>query len=531
MISNVVFCKRTRKGEELPMILESAQIIIIATIAIYLLSMVLVGVYFSKKGSSGSSDEFYLGGRKMGPVVTAMSAEASDMSSYLLMGLPGLAYLCGLPEVTWTAVGLAIGTYLNWLIVARRLRRYSAHLGAITVPDFFSRRFGDKKHLLGCIAAVLILIFFIPYTASGFKAIGTLFNSLFGVDYHTAMIVGAIVVILYTVMGGFMAVCFTDLIQSIFMSIALIIIVCFGIHQAGGLSAVVDNAKALPGYLSLTQGYNVATNSASSFSGLSIVSTLAWGLGYFGMPHILLRFMAAEEADKLSVSRRIATVWVVISMFIAVFIGIIGYSVSAAGKLPFLTTSSDAETIIIRLSSLMSHYGLLLAIAAGVILSGILAATMSTSDSQLLAAASSVSQDLLQDFFRIQLTPKGTMLAARGTVVAIALVGVFLAWDPNSSVFRVVSFAWAGFGASFGPLMLFSLFWKRANKWGALAGMVTGSVMVFVWKYLIAPMGGAWAIYELLPAFLCACVAIVAVSLLTPAPDREVIEVYEACRK
>ena len=531
MISTVVFCKRTRKGEELPMILESAQIIIIATIAIYLLSMVLVGVYFSKKGSSGSSDEFYLGGRKMGPVVTAMSAEASDMSSYLLMGLPGLAYLCGLPEVTWTAVGLAIGTYLNWLIVARRLRRYSAHLGAITVPDFFSRRFGDKKHLLGCIAAVLILIFFIPYTASGFKAIGTLFNSLFGVDYHTAMIVGAIVVILYTVMGGFMAVCFTDLIQSVFMSIALIIIVCFGVHQAGGLSAVVDNAKALPGYLSLTQGYNAATNSASSFSGLSIVSTLAWGLGYFGMPHILLRFMAAEEADKLSVSRRIATVWVVISMFIAVFIGIIGYSVSAAGKLPFLTTSSDAETIIIRLSSLMSHYGLLLAIAAGVILSGILAATMSTSDSQLLAAASSVSQDLLQDFFRIKLTPKGTMLAARGTVVAIALVGVFLAWDPNSSVFRVVSFAWAGFGASFGPLMLFSLFWKRANKWGALAGMVTGSVMVFVWKYLIAPMGGAWAIYELLPAFLCACVAIVAVSLLTPAPDREVIEVYEACRK
>ena len=531
MIGSIVNSDGNRKGEESSMILESAQIIIIATIAVYLLAMVLVGVYFSKKGGSGSSDEFYLGGRKMGPIVTAMSAEASDMSSYLLMGLPGLAYLCGLPEVTWTAIGLAVGTYLNWLIVARRLRRYSAHLGAITVPDFFSRRFGDKKHLLGCIAAILILIFFIPYTASGFKAIGTLFNSLFGVDYHTAMIVGAIVVILYTVMGGFMAVCFTDLIQSIFMSIALVVIVCFGIHQAGGLSAVVDNAKALPGYLSLTQGYDAATGSAASFSGLSIVSTLAWGLGYFGMPHILLRFMAAEEADKLSVSRRIATVWVVISMFIAVFIGIIGYSVSAAGKLPFLTTSSDAETIIIRLSSLMSHHGLLLAIAAGVILSGILAATMSTSDSQLLAAASSVSQDLLQDFFRIQLTPKGTMLAARGTVVAIALVGVFLAWDPNSSVFRVVSFAWAGFGASFGPLMLFSLFWKRANKWGALAGMVTGSAMVFIWKYLIAPMGGAWAIYELLPAFLCACVAIVVVSLLTPAPDKEVVEVYEACHK
>ena len=214
--------------------MTSAQIIIVVTIVLYLVAMVFVGVYFGKKGSGSSSDDFYLGGRKMGPVVTAMSAEASDMSSYLLMGLPGLAYLCGLPEVTWTAIGLAIGTYLNWLIVARRLRRYSAKLGAITIPDFFARRFGDKKHLLSCIAAVVILIFFIPYTASGFKAIGTLFNSLFGVEYHTAMIVGGIVVVLYTVMGGFMAVSFTDLIQSIFMTIALIVIVCFGVQQAGG---------------------------------------------------------------------------------------------------------------------------------------------------------------------------------------------------------------------------------------------------------------------------------------------------------
>ena len=214
--------------------MTSAQIIIVVTIVLYLAAMVFVGVYFGKKGSGSSSDDFYLGGRKMGPIVTAMSAEASDMSSYLLMGLPGLAYLCGLPEVTWTAIGLAIGTYLNWLIVARRLRRYSAKLGAITIPDFFARRYGDKKHLLSCIAAVVILIFFIPYTASGFKAIGTLFNSLFGVEYHTAMIVGGIVVVLYTVMGGFMAVSFTDLIQSIFMTIALIVIVCFGVQTGHG---------------------------------------------------------------------------------------------------------------------------------------------------------------------------------------------------------------------------------------------------------------------------------------------------------
>ena len=346
--------------------MESASIMIVATIVLYLTGMVLVGVYYGKKGS-GSSDDFYLGGRKMGPLVTAMSAEASDMSSYLLMGLPGLAYLCGLPEVTWTCIGLAGGTYLNWLIVARRLRRYSARIGAITVPDFFSRRFGDEKNRLSCIAAVVILVFFIPYTASGFKAIGTLFNSLFGVNYHTAMIVGAIVVIGYTVMGGFMAVSFTDLIQSIFMTIALIAVVLFGIHQAGGLTTVIDNASALPGYLDLTKGYDVAAGAEASFGGLSIVSTLAWGLGYFGMPHILLRFMAIEEEKKLNDSRRIATVWVVISMCIAVFIGIIGYSVSVAGKIPFLTTSADAETVIIQLSHLMSQHGALLAIIAGII--------------------------------------------------------------------------------------------------------------------------------------------------------------------
>ena len=508
----------------------SASIIIIVTIVLYLAAMVLIGVYYGKKGSGSSSDDFYLGGRKMGPIVTAMSAEASDMSSYLLMGLPGLAYLCGLPEVTWTCIGLAVGTYLNWLIVARRLRRYSAHIGAITVPDFFSRRFGDKKNTLSCIAAVVILVFFVPYTASGFKAIGTLFSSLFGVEYHTAMIVGAIVVIGYTVMGGFMAVSFTDLIQSIFMTVALIAVVIFGIHQAGGLDAVISNAKALPGYLNLTQGYDAATGTAASFGGLSIVSTLAWGLGYFGMPHILLRFMAIEEEKKLNDSRRIATIWVVISMSIAVFIGVIGYSVSAAGKIPFLTTSADAETIIIKLSDLMSRHGVFLAIMAGIILSGILAATMSTADSQLLAAASSVSQDLMQGFFGMKLSEKAAMYVARFTVVAIAVIGMFLAWDPNSSVFRVVSFAWAGFGAAFGPVVLFALFWKRANKWGALAGMAAGGIMVFVWKYLIAPMGGAWSIYELLPAFLVNCVVLVVVSLLTPAPEKEITDVFEEIR-
>ena len=428
--------------------MSTSQICIVATIVVYLVAMVLVGVYCSRKGAGGSSHEFYLGGRKLGPVVTAMSAEASDMSSYLLMGLPGLAYLCGVAEVGWTAIGLAIGTYLNWLIVAKRLRRYSAHIGAITVPSFFSRRYRDEKYVLSCIAAVVILIFFIPYTASGFKAIGTLFNSLFGVNYHVAMIVGAIVVIGYTVLGGFLAVSTTDLIQSIVMTFALVFIVFFGISQAGGWESVTANATSMPGYLNLTQGYDVATNQAGSFPALRIVSTLAWGLGYFGMPHILLRFMAIEDDTKLKTSRRIATVWVVISMFIAVLIGIVGNTVTKEGKIPFLGTSSDAETILIKLSDLLSQHGVFFALVAGLALSGILASTMSTADSQLLAAASSVSHDLVQDFFGKKLSPKNSMLAARGTVIGIAVVGILLAWNPSSSVFRIVSFAWAGWSSS-----------------------------------------------------------------------------------
>lgn len=508
--------------------MTGSQLCIIVTIAAYLIAMVLIGVYFSRRGSGKNSDEFYLGGRKLGPLVTAMSAEASDMSSYLLMGLPGLAYLCGVAEVGWTVIGLAAGTYLNWLIVAKRLRCYSERLGAITIPDFFSRRYHDGRHALSCIAAIVILVFFVPYTASGFKAVGTLFNSLFGFDYHWSMVIGAVVIIGYTVLGGFLAVSTTDLLQSIFMTVSLLVVVVFGIGQAGGVDAVVSNARALPGYLSLTQGYDPAVGAAGSFGGLSIISTLAWGLGYFGMPHILLRFMAIRSERELKTSRRIASVWVVISMAVAVFIGIIGYSVSASGKIPAMGTSADSETVIIRLADLMSRHGILLALVAGVILAGILAATMSTADSQLLAAASSVSQDLVQNFFGVKLSRKKSILAARGTVIVIAVIGIALAWDPASSVFRVVSFAWAGFGAAFGPVMLFALFWKRSNKWGALAGMIAGGAMVFIWKYLIAPMGGAWAIYELLPAFIVASIAIVAVSLLTGAPDKSVTDEFAA---
>ena len=511
--------------------MTSTQILIVATIIAYLVGIIMVGVYFSRKNTGGSSSEFYLGGRQLGPLVTAKSAEASDMSSWLLMGLPGLAYISGIAEAGWTAIGLAIGTYLNFLIVAKRLRNYTLKTNAVTLPGFFSSRYRDDRHALACIAALVILIFFIPYTASGFKAIGTLFNSLFAVDYHTALLAGAIIIVVYTVLGGFLAVATNDLIQSVVMSIALIVIVCFGIAQAGGLSVVMDNARELPGYLNLMEGHNMAEGTASTYGGLAIASTLAWGLGYFGMPHILVRFMAIEDADKLKYSRRIGTVWVIISMSVAIFIGVIGYSVSQAGKIPFLGTSAESETIIIQLANLLSSFGPLLAIVAGVVLAGIMASTMSTADSQLLTAAAGVSQDLLQGFFGIKMTNKTSMLVARCTVIGIAIVGVFLAWNPASSVFRIVSFAWAGFGASFGPLVLFSLFWKRTTKQGALAGMIAGAAMVFIWKYGIAKLGGLWSIYELLPAFIFSAVVIVVVSLLTPAPSQEITDEFDAVGK
>jgi sodium/proline symporter len=500
---------------------------IIFAIVAYLALMIYIGVYFSRKGDN-SAEGFYLGGRGLGPFVAAMSAEASDMSSWLLMGLPGVAYLTGIADAGWTAIGLGVGTYLNWLLVARRLRRYSIKVNAITIPEFFSKRFHDEKNILMCIAAIVILVFFVPYTASGFKAVGTLFSSLFGVNYHAAMIAGAVVIVVYTILGGFLAVSTTDLIQSIVMSIALVVIVLFGVHVAGGWNQVMDNAHSMAGYLSMTQMHNVADHSITSYGPVTIVSTLAWGLGYFGMPHILLRFMAMRDEEEIKLSRRIASVWVFISMGIAIIIGIIGYSASVAGAIPMFTTSSEAETTVIQLAGLLATRGFGFALLAGVVLAGILACTMSTADSQLLTAASGVSQNLLQDFLKVKLTEKQSMLAARITIAAIALIAVFLAWNPNSSVFTIVSFAWAGFGAAFGPVMLFALFWKRMNFSGALAGMVSGGIMVFVWKFLVRPMGGAWNIYELLPAFIVGCIAIVIVSLATAAPSREMQDEFDS---
>ena len=505
--------------------MTSTQIIIIVTIAVYLLAMVAIGAYYSKKNKS--TDDFYLGGRKLGPLVTAMSAEASDMSSWVLMGLPGVALVAGLAEATWTALGLGIGTWINWLIVAKRIRVYSQKIDAVTIPEFFSKRFGDKKNLLSAIAAVVIIVFFVPYTASGFNACGTLFSSLFGVDYFTAMVVSAIVIVAYTTLGGFLAASTTDLIQSIVMTIALVVVVGFGINYAGGWDNVVVNANSMPGFLELYNTHDASANASTDYSALTIASTLAWGLGYFGMPHILLRFMAINDKNKLKTSRRIATVWVFISMAIAILIGVIGSAVVKNGAVAL--DSANSQRIIIEISKLISENNAFLAIVAGVIIAGILAATMSTADSQLLTAASAVSQNIFQEFFGKKLSQKTAMVVARCAVICISIVGVIWAKD-EGSVFEIVSFAWAGFGAAFGPVVLFALFWKRTNKWGALAGMVVGGTMIFVWKYAIAKLGGVFAIYELLPAFILASVAIVVVSLLTKAPEKEIVDDFEAVK-
>ena len=497
------------------------------TIAVYLIGMLIVGVYFTKKNNSTS--DFYLGGRSLGPLVTAMSAEASDMSGYLLMGLPGIAYLSGLADVGWTIIGLAAGTYLNWLLTSRRLRRYTHIIDAITLPEFFSKRFHDKRNILCLISAIIIIVFFIPYTASGFAACGKLFASLFGVSYTGAMIISAIVIVGYTAAGGFLAASITDFIQSIIMTCAIFAILAFAAIKAGGVNGVIENVQALPGYLSMTNTYSPSTGASSGYNLLQIITTVSWGLGYFGMPHILLRFMAINDEKNLKLSRRVASVWVVIAMFVAVCIGISGKALSNLGIIETLTGSAT-ETVIIRLSHYLSEYGVIQAILAGLVLSGILASTMSTADSQLLAAASSVSQNILQEKCKLQLSERKSMLAARMTVIAIAVLGIIIARNPDSSVFGIVSFAWAGFGASFGPIVICSLFWKRTTLPGAVCGMIAGGAAVFIWKYLVKPIGGVFGIYELLPAFIVSIAVIVAVSLATKKPSDDIIKEFEMAK-
>jgi len=507
---------------------------IIIAMIVYMAAVIGIGLYFAKQANK-NSENYFLGGRSLGPWVTAMSAEASDMSGWLLMGLPGVAYWCGLADAFWTAFGLAIGTYFNWLIVSKRLRRYSVRANnSITLPDFFSNRFREKKKIIMTLAALFILLFFTVYAASCFVTCGKLFATLFDQPYVPMMIMGAVFVLIYTIVGGFLAESASDFMQALIMIIALSAIVIVGVVEAGGFGAIIDNAQKIPGFLDFfgmasptlsETGEQIVENGAPVFGEatdygfLKICSMMAWGLGYFGMPQVLLRFMAIRDENKLKTSRRIAMIWVVISLGVAVFIGIMGRQIFPTEHL----TSSSSESIFITLST-----SFLPPIIAGFVMAGILAATISSSDSYLLIAASAVSKNIYQGIFKKTATDKHVMNASRITLLVITVIAALLALDENSVIFQIVSFAWAGFGATFGPILLFSLFWKRTTRAGAIAGMIIGAAMVFIWKLLISNLGGVFAIYELLPAFIISSIVIVVVSLSTPKPSKEIEEDFES---
>lgn len=519
--------------------MQEGSLQILIAMVCYMAVVIGIGIYFAKR-SNQSSEDYFLGGRSLGPWVTAMSAEASDMSGWLLMGLPGVAYWCGLSDAAWTSIGLALGTYINWLLVAKRLRRYSAVAGdAITLPDFFSNRFHEKKKVIMTLSALFILIFFTVYASSCFVTCGKLFSTLFGASYQSMMIAGAVFVVIYTFLGGFLAESASDFMQAVVMIFALTVILITGTLAAGGLQAVVDNAKNIPGFFTFfgiaspsvdASGIQQVANGApvfgeaGSYGFLTIISTLSWGLGYFGMPQVLLRFMAIRKTDELVRARRIATVWVVISLAAAVLIGLMGRTMFPVHET--LNTASGAENVFIVLSR---H--LLPPLLAGLVMAGILAATISSSDSYLLIAASAVSLNIFKGILKKDASDKQVMTMSRIILLLIAVAGVVIAMDENSVIFTIVSFAWAGFGAVFGPIMLFSLFWKRTTQAGAVAGMVTGGVMVFLWKLALKPLGGVFGIYELFPAFVLSCLVILVVSLLTPVPSAQIQQEFDLARK
>lgn len=502
--------------------MQTQEIITLVAMIAYLVMVVVVGIMASK--NSKTAEQFYLGGRGMGPWITAMSAEASDMSGWLLMGLPGLAYASGLADAGWTAIGLAIGTYLNWKVIALRLRSYTVVVDCITVPDFFSSRYHDKRKILMSLSALFILLFFIVYTSSGFVACGKLFVSLFGFPYLPAMLASAGVILIYTVVGGFLAESTVDFIQGIIMFVSLIAVVAIGVGAVGGPGTLSASANSLDGYLSLFTSHNLETGDSEPFGIYKILSGLAWGLGYVGMPHVLLRFMAIRDGKELKKSRIIGTTWCFISLAMAVLIGMIGRALYPEA----LSGNATENIFILMCKNLLS--GGALPIIGGVMLSGILAAQISTSDSQLLLASSAVSQNFYQQILNKKATDKQIMIVARATILVVAAAAILLALDPDSSVFGIVSFAWAGFGATFGPVIAFSLYWKRANLPGAIAGMLAGGITVLVWKLGLSRLGGVFSIYELLPAFILSSIAIVVVSVLTAPPSDEICAEFDKAR-
>ena len=508
-------------------------IIVLSAFVVYMIVMIVIGFVYSK--STKNNEDYFLGGRNLGGWTAALSAQASDMSGWLLMGLPGSVYLAGTGEV-WIAIGLLIGTILNWFIVSSRLRKYTIKAGnSLTIPSFFQNRYHDKKGVVKIVSAIIIAIFFAVYTASAFSSGAKLFATLFGNEtnfnsvYLTGLIIAALVILVYTFMGGFKAVCTTDFIQGMLMIIAILsvpiiayAILTFNTSFSDALTAKgVQNPGNFLSFLKNDDGSNV--------SAVSIISNLGWGLGYFGMPHILVRFMAIRNEHEVKKSRTIAITWVVISLAASCFIGLV-----ARGFLTSQLDATQSETAFIRLiQQLFTNNGVLIFIG-GVFLCGILAAIMSTADSQLLVTASAVSEDMYKGVIKKNATEKSALFVGKIAVIVVAVIAFFIALDPNSSIMGLVSDAWAGFGSAFGPVILLALFWKRSNLAGAVSGMAVGALTVIVWDYLPIMNGDtlykATGLYSLVLGFAFALIVNVIVSLVTKKPSKEITDEFESIK-
>ncbi|MEE0856301.1 MAG: sodium/proline symporter PutP [Ruminococcus sp.] len=508
-------------------------IIVLSAFVVYMIVMIVIGFVYSK--STKNNEDYFLGGRNLGGWTAALSAQASDMSGWLLMGLPGSVYLAGTGEV-WIAVGLLIGTILNWFIVSSRLRKYTIKAGnSLTIPSFFQNRYHDKKGVVKIVSAIIIAIFFAVYTASAFSSGAKLFATLFGNEtnfnsvYLTGLIIAALVILVYTFMGGFKAVCTTDFIQGMLMIIAILsvpiiayAILTFNTSFSDALTANgVQNPGNFLNFLKNDDGKNV--------SAVSIISNLGWGLGYFGMPHILVRFMAIRNEHEVKKSRTIAITWVVISLAASCFIGLV-----ARGFLTSQLDATQSETAFIRLiQQLFTNNGVLIFIG-GVFLCGILAAIMSTADSQLLVTASAVSEDMYKGVIKKNATEKSALFVGKIAVIVVAVIAFFIALDPNSSIMGLVSDAWAGFGSAFGPVILLALFWKRSNLAGAVSGMAVGALTVIVWDYLPIMNGDtlykATGLYSLVLGFAFALIVNVIVSLVTKKPSKEITDEFDSIK-
>ena len=508
----------------------STVLIILSAFVIYLIMMVGIGAVYMKKTSN--AEDYFLGGRGLGGWVAALSAQASDMSGWLLMGLPGAVYALGTGQA-WIAVGLFIGTVCNWVFISARLRRYTIVANnSLTLPAYFENRFRDEKRILLLISSVVIVVFFLVYTASALAAGGTLFHSVFGLDYHIALAIGALVILAYTFMGGFMAVCTTDFIQGTLMLIGLLAVPIVAWALVGGdFRSLLEQSQVAGGadaYL------NLFSNGGEPYRPIDIISQLAWGLGYCGMPHILTRFMAVKNEKELKKSRVIAIIWVALSLGAACIIGVLG----RAYLYPVILGAEGAastESVFIEMITKVFTQDLALPFIGGIFLCGILAAIMSTADSQLLVAASSVSEDIYRSYIHPDADGRKVLRLSRITVAVVAILAFIIAWDPNSSIMGLVSNAWAGLGSAFGPIVLLSLFWKRTNLAGAVAGILTGGVAVIVWDY-IPLMGGqtlgtATGLYSLVVGFALSSLMIVVCSLATKAPAQEILDEFERVQR